>query len=271
MPARTTVTPPPPPLTEPVEDYLKAIYELETRNGAAGTSEVAQALQVAPASVTGMIRRLAAQGFLDHVPYRGVQLTALGRRAALRTIRRHRILETYLTRVLGYAWDGVHDEAERLEHAASDALIERMAAALGHPTADPHGAPIPTADGVVDERAHRTLADLAVGDTVRMVRVSDKDPALLRYLAEIALQPGAVITLVSRAPFDGPLTLRVGAVEAVVGPNLAAQVLIDAMPALVPPTAPSDRTAATHAEDTGRNATPKSGSTARVRSRKSSR
>jgi len=220
----------PPTLTEPVEDYLKAIYELEMRSGAAATSDVAQALQVAPASVTGMIRRLATQGLLDHVPYRGVQLTALGRRAALRTIRRHRILETYLTQVLGYAWDRVHDEAERLEHAASDDLIERMSAALGHPTADPHGAPIPTADGRVDERTHRTIADLAVGETVRMLRVSDKDPELLRYLAGIALQPGVEITLLSRAPFDGPLTLRVGDGEPVVGSTLAAQVLIEPLP-----------------------------------------
>jgi DtxR family transcriptional regulator, Mn-dependent transcriptional regulator len=221
----------PPLLTEPVEDYLKAIYELETRFGAAATSDVANALDVAPASVTGMIRRLATQGFLDHVPYRGVQLTLAGRQAALRTIRRHRILETYLTRVLGYPWDRVHDEAERLEHAASDQLIDRMAAALGHPTEDPHGAPIPTADGVVDERTHRTLADLAVGESARMVRVSDKDPSLLRYLAEIALQPGAEITLVDRAPFDGPITLRVGTQEPVVGPNLAAQVLVESMSA----------------------------------------
>jgi DtxR family transcriptional regulator, Mn-dependent transcriptional regulator len=232
LPSSTPPADQPPALTEPVEDYLKAIYELERRHGAAATTDVAQALAVAPASVTGMIRRLAAQGFLDHVPYKGVQLTPIGRRAALRTIRRHRILETYLTRVLGYPWDRVHDEAERLEHAASDELIACMATALGHPTEDPHGAPIPTADGEVDERRHRTLADLAVGETARMVRVvSDKDSALLRYLAEIALQPGAEVTLVARAPFEGPMTLRVGGAEPVVGPNLAAQVLVDTMPA----------------------------------------
>lgn len=247
MPARSPAAPPP--LTEPVEDYLKAIYELETRFGAASTSEVASALDVAPASVTGMIRRLATQGFLDHVPYKGVQLTALGRRAALRTLRRHRILETYLTRVLGYPWDRVHDEAERLEHAASDDLIERMAAALGHPTADPHGAPIPTADGLVDERTHRTLADLAVGESARMVRVSDKDPSLLRYLAEIALQPGAEITMLARAPFDGPITLRIGHDEPVVGPNLAAQVLVESM------TTPKPDSETTARHSTGRATT----------------
>lgn len=227
-----------PVLTEPVEDYLKAIYELERRHGAAATTELAHVLNVAPASVTGMIRRLATQGYLDHVPYKGVQLTPMGREAALRTIRRHRILETYLTRVLGYPWDRVHDEAERLEHAASDELIACMAAALGHPTTDPHGAPIPTESGDVDERHHRTLGDVAVGEAVCMVRVvSDKDPALLRYLAELTLQPGAVVTVLHRAPFDGPITLRIGEQEAVVGPALAMQVLVDAPS--VPPIAPA--------------------------------
>ena len=227
-----------PALTGPVEDYLKAIYELESRFGAAATSDVASALAVAPASVTGMVRRLATQGFLDHVPYRGVQLTPRGRHAALRTIRRHRILECYLTGVLGYSWDLVHDEAERLEHAASDELIERMASALGHPTADSHGAPIPTVDGMVEERPHRTLAELPVGETARMLRVSDKNPSLLRYLADIALQPGAEVTMVSRAPFDGPLTLRIGHAEFAVGPTLAAQVLVEAMPFAAPAVAP---------------------------------
>ncbi|MBL0170003.1 MAG: metal-dependent transcriptional regulator [Gemmatimonadaceae bacterium] len=217
-----------PTLTAPVEDYLKAIYELETRQGSAATSEVAEALEVAPASVTGMIRRLAAQGYLDHVPYHGVQLTEVGRRAALRTIRRHRILESYLTGVLGYPWDRVHDEAEQLEHAASDELIERMAAALGHPVVDPHGAPIPTAEGTVEEPALRTLAELAIGEAARMLLVSDKDPALLRYLAEIGLQPGTDVTVLARAPFDGPLTLRIGTSESMVGLRLAEQVLVAA-------------------------------------------
>lgn len=207
------------------------IYELVQRNGVASTNEVATTLGVAAASVTGMIRRLAAQGFLDHAPYRGVQLTDAGRRAALRTIRRHRIIETYLTEVLDYPWDRVHDEAERLEHAASDELIERLAAALDHPTADPHGAPIPTAEGDVDERRHRTLADLASGERARMVRVSDKNPSLLRYLAEIALVPGAEVEVLAKAPFGGPITLRVGALEPMVGPGLAEQVLVEPLPA----------------------------------------
>jgi DtxR family Mn-dependent transcriptional regulator len=217
----------PPPPSAPVEDYLKAVYECEQRSGSAATSDLAAALQVAPASVTGMVRKLATQGYLDHVPYRGVQLTPAGRAVALRTIRRHRVLESYLTTVLGVPWDRVHEEAERLEHAASDDLVERMAAALGHPSVDPHGAPIPTAEGTIAERVLGTLADLPTGETARVVMVSDRNPALLRYLAEIALHPGTEVTLLARAPFGGPLTLRIGAREQQVGPALAAQLLVD--------------------------------------------
>ena len=170
-----------PPLTAPVEDYLKAVYDLERTGGAAATNDIAHRLGVAPASVSGMVRRLAEQGLLTYERYRGVRLTPDGRRAALRTLRRHRILECYLATVLGYPWDGVHEEAERLEHAASDALIDRMAAALGDPAFDPHGAPIPTREGAVDERHHVALADLAPGARARVVRVSDEDGELLRY------------------------------------------------------------------------------------------
>jgi len=213
-----------------VEDYLKAIYDLAGRSGTASTNDVAARLGVAPASVTGMIRRLSGQGLLEYERYRGVRLSEEGRVVALRTIRRHRIIESYLTERLGYAWDRVHDEAERLEHAASDELVERMASALGNPTSDPHGAPIPTADGEVDERRHRTLADLAVGTRARMVRVSDKNPGLLRYLAEIDLTPGVTVRVLARAPFDGPLTLQVGNAEPIVGQGLAEQVLVEELP-----------------------------------------
>ncbi len=214
-------------VSAPVEDYLKAIYDLAGRDATASTNDVAERLGVSAASVTGMVRRLADQGLLEYERYRGVRLSEEGRLVALRTIRRHRLIETYLTEVLGYPWDRVHDEAERLEHAASDELVDRMAAALGHPTADPHGAPIPTSDGEVDERRHRTLAELEVGTAARMVRVSDENPGLLRYLAEIDLTPGVPVQVLARAPFDGPLTLRVGDAEPVVGPALAAQVLVE--------------------------------------------
>src|ERR1700752_2320289 len=136
-----------PPLTRSVEDYLKVIYHLSSQGGFATTSDIASKLDVAPPSVSGMVKRLSDTGLIEHVPYRGVQLTAQGRRVALQMIRRHRILESYLTSKLGYDWGDVHVEAEQLEHAVSEKLIERMADALGEPRYDPHGAPIPTAAG----------------------------------------------------------------------------------------------------------------------------
>lgn len=196
-------------LTAPVEDYLKAIYEIERQAGAAATNELAQRLAIAPPSVTGMVRRLATQGLVDYEPYRGVTLTATGRRAALRTIRRHRIIETYLVQKLAFDWDEVHDEAERLEHAASDELIDRMAAALGEPRTDPHGAPIPTREGAVSEVRERALAELPTGATARVTSVRDDDGELLRYVATLSIRPGATVTVLDRAPFDGPVTLLV--------------------------------------------------------------
>jgi DtxR family Mn-dependent transcriptional regulator len=158
--------------------------------------------------------------------YRGVRLTSQGRKAALRTLRRHRVIEAYLVRALGYGWDRVHSEAERLEHAASDELIDRMAEAIGEPLTDPHGAPIPTREGKIAETPRRTLADTPVGSTTRVVRVGDEDPGMLRYLDSLGLRPGAEVTLTDRAPFDGPLTLSIGAGTCQVGAALAARVLV---------------------------------------------
>jgi DtxR family Mn-dependent transcriptional regulator len=217
----------PHPLSGPVEDYLKAIYDLERVGAPATTNDIADRLAISPASVSGMVRRLADQGLITHEPYRGVRLTNDGRRAALRTLRRHRILECYLTEVLGYAWDGVHVEAERLEHAASEELIERMAAALGDPVQDPHGAPIPTRDGRVEEAMLRTLADGAPGEQLRVRRVLDKDAERLRYLAELGIRPGAVVRILDKAPFDGPITVHVEGVSRAVGVGLAAQVFVE--------------------------------------------
>lgn len=224
--------PPPPPgppeadLTAPVEDYLKAVYELERAGEPAATTELAALLKVAPASVTGMVRRLARQGLLTHERYRGVRLTARGRKAALRTIRRHRVIETYLVRALGYRWDQVHEEAERLEHAATDDLVDRMAAEIGEPTVDPHGAPIPSREGTVEERRFRTLAEVPVGSVAEVMHVADEDPALLRYLAELAVTPGCRVRVLDHAPFDGPITLEIGTLTRAIGPALAARVLV---------------------------------------------
>ncbi|HJP85407.1 MAG TPA: metal-dependent transcriptional regulator [Gemmatimonadaceae bacterium] len=213
-------------LTGPVEDYLKAIYAIGKGSGAAATNEIAQRLDLTPASVSGMVRRLADQGLLAYERYHGVKLTESGRRAALRTLRRHRVIEAYLAEALGYPWDRVHDEAERLEHAASDELVDRMAATIGEPEVDPHGAPIPTRDGAVDETVYRSLAELQVGSAGVVVRVSDEDPEMLRYLAELSILPGKRVTVKARAPFDGPITLSIARQELSIGPALAAQVMV---------------------------------------------
>ena len=213
-------------LTAPVEDYLKAIYTIGRGSGAAATNEIAERLALAPASVSGMVRRLADQGLLAYERYHGVKLTETGRRAALRTLRRHRVIEAYLARALGYPWDRVHEEAERLEHAASDELIDRMAVTIGEPEVDPHGAPIPTRDGSVDETEYTSLADIPIGVPGVVVRVTDEDPEMLRYLAELAILPGKRVTVKARAPFDGPITVMVGRHELSIGPSLALHVLI---------------------------------------------
>jgi DtxR family Mn-dependent transcriptional regulator len=170
-----------------------------------------------------MVKRLSEMGLIEHVPYRGVQLTSQGRRAALRMIRRHRVLELYLTRNLGYDWDNVHNEAERLEHAVSDDLIERMAATLGDPRYDPHGDPIPTATGDIEETELASLADAEVGAELELRQVGTQEPARLRYFAEQGLVPGVRVTVTDRQPFNGPTTVYLNAsgTARIVGRELA--------------------------------------------------
>ena len=215
-------------LTRSVEDYLKAIYRLSPEGQAASTSDIAHLLELSAPSVSGMVKRLSELGLLEHVPYKGVQLTNAGRRAALRMVRRHRLIEAYLVHFLGYGWDTVHAEAERLEHAVSDTLVERMAAALGHPVADPHGDPIPDADGAIHEPACTPLAEMSVGDTAEIRRVDERDAERLRYLASLGLVPGASVTLRDRQPFGGPVTVEASGEPHVIGPELAQVVLVGA-------------------------------------------
>ena len=223
-------------LSGPVEDYLKTIYEIGRGTVAVATNDIAQRLNIAPASVSGMVRRLAEQGLLGYERYRGVTLTDAGRRAALRTIRRHRIIESYLSSALEYPWDRVHDEAERLEHAASDELVDRMAKAIGEPVVDPHGAPIPSREGLMDETVYLTLDQLGAGYGARVVRVSDDDPEMLRYLAELAIIPGTELVVVSQAPYQGPISLRISGQLLAIGPALAAQVMVEPLTDMDGPT-----------------------------------
>ena len=216
---------PSPTLTRSVEDYLKAIYHLSLGGGPAGTTEIAHLLDLAPASVTGMVKRLSEQGLLEHVPYKGVELTPAGRRAALQMVRRHRILESYLVAFLDYTWDTVHEEAERLEHAVSDGLIERMALALGNPSVDPHGDPIPAPDGSMVELVYTPLSEIPVGESVELRRVETGLADRLRYFADHGLVPGAAVTVTSRQPFGGPITVRAGGLEQLLGAELAGVLL----------------------------------------------
>ena len=196
-------------LSPSVEDYLKGIYTLTERGDPASTSALSQTLGVQPASITGMIKRLATLGYVEHAPYKGVQLTENGSREALRIIRRHRILETYLQEKLEYTWSEVHQEAELLEHAVSDKLISRMAKVLKDPTHDPHGAPIPTASGEVPEANLLTLLDVRPDDLVQIEAVQDEDPIKLQYLEESGLTPGVQIKIVKRNSFDQMTTVIV--------------------------------------------------------------
>jgi DtxR family Mn-dependent transcriptional regulator len=214
--------------TRSVEDYLKAIYDLARATGTATASGVAGRLAVARASASAMVRRLTNQGLVAHERYRGLRLTRAGRGVALQLLRRHRVLEAYLVTALGYSWDRVHDEAERLEHSVSDELINRMAAAIGEPTADPHGAPIPTARGTVTEPVYRSLGELTVGEEARIAHVEDDDGEALRYLASLRLIPGARVRYLGREPFGGSLAIRVGARTRHVTPSLAGRVFVHA-------------------------------------------
>jgi DtxR family Mn-dependent transcriptional regulator len=215
------------PLTRQAEDYLKVIYEKQREGQPAATTDIAGQLGIAAASVSGMLPRLAKLGLVKVERYRGARLTASGRAAALQLIRRHRVIESFLVAKLGYAWDDVHEEAERLEHAVSAELIDRMADALGNPVADPHGAPIPTSAGRVDERKLSSIADLTVGVRARVVRMSGRDPEFLRYMEKRGIIPGAMVRVVAREPFDGPVTLTVGRTRQAIGVAAAGKVFVD--------------------------------------------
>ena len=217
-------TDPGPRITHAMEDYLKAVYRLQHEGGDVTTQRLAEALAISGPSVTNMVKRLNELRLVEHERYQGVRLTPAGERVALEVIRHHRLLELYLSETLGYSWDRVHDEAERLEHHLSDELEARLDSALGHPTRDPHGDPIPAADGTIAAVPGTRLLDLAAGDRGVVARVSDRDPGQLRYLGQLGLYPGAVVTLVELLPFDGPVRVRVAGEEHVIGRPLAAAV-----------------------------------------------
>ena len=216
-------------VSDAIQNYAKAIYALERRGDGEPvvTNDLAARLGVTAASASNMVKRLADLGLVEHEPYRGVRLTAEGRDVALEVLRHHRLLELYLTEHLDVPWDRVHDEAEALEHVISEDLEARIAAKLGHPTHDPHGDPIPSAELVIDEGDTRALEACDVGACGRLVRVSDSDPAMLRYLEERGIRVGDRCEVVERQPFGGPVTVRFGDRDEVLGGGLARRMRVE--------------------------------------------
>jgi DtxR family Mn-dependent transcriptional regulator len=213
--------------SEAVEDYAKAIYALQRRcAGPVSTSALAERLDVAPSSVTAMVKRLDEMRLARYEPYHGVTLTARGERVALEVIRHHRLIEAFLSETLEMPWDRVHDEAEVLEHYISEDLERLIAAKLGDPASDPHGDPIPTAELALEDPDSLALADLETGAIATFTRVSDSDPEMLRYLAERGIRPGARLHVTDVQPFGGPLTVRVGDGEHALGGELARNVRV---------------------------------------------
>ncbi|MBI2080990.1 MAG: metal-dependent transcriptional regulator [candidate division NC10 bacterium] len=214
-------------ITQAIEDYLKTIYLLG-QGGEVATSAIALKLKVSPPSVTGMVKKLAEMKLLRYTRYQGVELTPAGEKIALEVVRHHRLLELYLQEALGYPWDKVHEEAEKLEHVISEEFEDRIAEALGWPETDPHGHPIPTKDGVLPAVAVRELLAVETGQSATVRQVSDGDPGMLRYLASLGFFPGATVQVLEKAPFEGPLRVRVGEAEHAVGRELARHVLVSA-------------------------------------------
>jgi DtxR family Mn-dependent transcriptional regulator len=219
------------PITQNIQDYLKQIYALTETGQAAATTDLAARLGIAPASVTGMLQRLAAlePALVVYRKHQGVTLTLAGQRAALEVIRHHRLLETYLVTILGYSWDNVHEEACKLEHFISEEFERRIAAALGNPTHDPHGEPIPSPDLIMPTDESRSLAALRPPQQTTIMRVKANDPALLRHLESLGLMPGARLVVLDYSAFDQNLTLQVENREPrVIGLAISRQIFVSA-------------------------------------------
>jgi DtxR family Mn-dependent transcriptional regulator len=220
-------------ISQSSQDYLKTIYKLtHGQNPVASvtTSLIAEHRAVAPASVTNMLKKLAAMKLVEHTPYQGVVLTSTGERIALEVIRHHRLLELYLSEVLGFDLDKVDEEADRLEHVISEEFEDKIDRMLGYPTVDPHGAPIPRKDGSIEYDQYLCLADIPAGANVRVRQVSDRSAEMLRYMATMGIKPNVEIEVVSRAPFNGPLEIVVnGKATYSLGLEVAAHIYVSSL------------------------------------------
>lgn len=213
-------------LSQAVEDYLKVIFKLESEEKGASTTHIAELMEVSSASATNMIKRLAKMGLVEYQSYRGASLTSSGRKIALEIIRHHRLLELYLLEVMGYSWDEVHDEAEKLEHHISEQFEDKIAELLDNPTHDPHGDPIPTKEGIMPEMHSEPLTEAEENGLYLVSRVKNQDPELLRYLEKVGMLPGARLSIKEKAPFNGPITLLIEDREQVIGYDVATHIHI---------------------------------------------
>jgi DtxR family Mn-dependent transcriptional regulator len=213
-------------VSDAAQDYLREIYKLQAESERVSTTALARRMRVTPPSASAMVKKLAALGFAEHVPYRGVRLTQAGERIALEVLRHHRLLELYLTQTLEIGIDAVHSEADRLEHALSEELESLIDEALGRPTHDPHGHPIPSARLKIERSKTKPLTELEPGSEATVQTVPDGDGELLRYLMNIFLVPGQSVTLLQAAPFNGPLTVRANGRETAISAELAAQIRV---------------------------------------------
>lgn len=215
-----------------IEDYLKTIYVLAQEESPVSTSRLAEAREVKPGSVTGMIQRLAKLNLVNYQKHYGVTLTPAGEKIALEILRHHRLLELYLIEALGFSWDEVHEQADILEHVISEKLEERIAAALNYPQFDPHGSPIPTKDGQIPSVNNQPLASFAPGAVVKVSRIAwpDSDSEMLRYMGDLGLIPGAELEVSEVAPFNGPVTFILNGERKVIGHNVASAILVEVIP-----------------------------------------
>ena len=213
-------------ISSSMEDYLKTIYRLTTGNNMVSTSALARQMGCSPASITAMLQKLSNLKLVNYERYQGVTLTKAGNKIALETIRHHRLIELYLTEILGYSWDRVHDEAEQLEHVISEEFEERIDKALGYPTLDPHGDPIPTKEGTIDSQSLHSLWDTKSGENVQVAHVSDGSPEVLRYLASIGVLPKVGIHVRQKKSPEGPIRIKIKATQHLLGEELARQIFV---------------------------------------------
>ena len=213
-------------VTEVVEEYLEGIYRLQEKSGVARTSDIVKVLQVVPGTVTNTVERLEKEGMLKHEPYRGVRLTDKGRKIALDVIRRHRLSERLLTDFVHVDWDKVHDAACRLEHGITNDVIKKLEKALGHPKTCPHGNPIPTACGGIVEEKSEPLSTLKSKESGVIAKIKDETAEVLKYIAVLGLLPGASIEIVEKAPFDGPITVKVGGANHALSLSMASNIWV---------------------------------------------